>query len=62
MNTASFGVQELDAQSIRLVNGGEESGGVVSVLTWIGEQVIENWDHVKAGFSDGYNGTGYKPR
>ncbi|HET6763547.1 MAG TPA: hypothetical protein VFH27_07735 [Longimicrobiaceae bacterium] len=60
MNTAAFGVEELDERSIREISGGEEGDG--GIVRWIVVQVIENWDHVKAGFSDGYSGSGYNPR
>ena len=50
-------LQELSIQEMRVYEGGSTPK---SVWLWLGEQIIENWDDIKQGFSDGWNGT-YNP-
>jgi hypothetical protein len=48
-NVAAFDVQELDAETMRDVNGGG------SFWVWLAEQVISNFGDLVDGIKDGYN-------
>lgn len=49
----------LSTIEMKNINGGNEAGR--GFWFWLGQQVVENWDHIKAGAADGWNGT-YNPR
>ncbi|CEJ70761.1 hypothetical protein BN1195_03099 [Chryseobacterium oranimense G311] len=51
MNLAKLNLEELEAHETIVVNGGGNGGWV-----WLAEQVIENWNEIKSGLSDGWNG------
>ncbi|WP_165579303.1 hypothetical protein [Chryseobacterium sp. BLS98] len=55
MNLAKLNLVELEAHETILVNGGGNGGWL-----WLAEQVIENWNEIKSGLSDGWNGN-YNP-
>jgi len=59
MTLAAFGVEELNAREVQEINGGEGFWGEVAKI--VIESAIENYDHIKAGLADGWNGT-YNPR
>ncbi|MGC1205567.1 MAG: hypothetical protein WA839_11860 [Flavobacteriaceae bacterium] len=59
-NLENFGVQELDAKEVIVIEGGIRGGGspwgyVFAGLLWIASE----WDDISAGFSDGVSGKEY---
>lgn len=59
MNLKNLNVQDMNSLEMVEVEGGlmQENGG----WAWLAGQIIDNWDHIKAGAVDGWNGT-YNPR
>ena len=47
MDVKSLNLVELNVQEAREIDGGG--------WMWLAEQIIENWDDIKRGVSDGYN-------
>ncbi|QPH38202.1 bacteriocin [Pedobacter endophyticus] len=49
----NFGVQELDAREMKTIDG----GGWLRKLGWgyLATEVIDHWDEIKKGFSNGWN-------
>jgi hypothetical protein len=52
----NFGVLEMDAMEMVEENGGNTPGWVKK-LGWgyLFTEVVDNWDEIKKGFSDGWN-------
>lgn len=52
----NFGVVEMHAKEMRETDGGQAPGWLKK-LGWgyLATQVIDNWEDIKKGFSDGYN-------
>ncbi|RDC57311.1 hypothetical protein DU508_09070 [Pedobacter chinensis] len=54
----NFGVQEMDAKEMVVIDGGNlppwAKGGIWGAIAY---EIMDNWKAVKAGLSDGWNGT-----
>lgn len=51
MNLKNLNLTELNTLEIKEINGGGNGGWV-----WLAEQIIDNWNEIKNGVKDGWNG------
>ena len=59
----TFDLSKMELSALSNVEMLEVDGGALPPwvrafgATWIADQIIENWEDIKAGLSDGYNAT-----
>jgi len=51
MDLQKLNLVELDLEEATLIDGGKGIG-----WAWLAEQIVENWNEIKQGVSDGWNG------
>ena len=56
MKTTTWNLVELDATEMTNIEGGSKG-----IWGWLIKEIIENWDEIKRGASDGWNGRPYNP-
>ena len=56
MNITTLDLVEISYEEAEILNGGGKG-----FWAWLGQEIIENWDEIKRGISDGWNGT-YNPK
>jgi len=57
LELSNFGVLEMDAREMIEQDGGNNTPGWIKKLGWgyLLTEVVDNWDEIKKGFSDGWN-------
>ncbi|MGC4232747.1 MAG: hypothetical protein QM594_07190 [Niabella sp.] len=56
MILTTYGLTELNNNEVLQVEGGSKG-----FWSWLVKQIIDNWDEIKQGASDGWNGRPYNP-
>lgn len=57
MELKEWGLSTLDSAEMAGIDGGSWFSKIVKGITgiWLMEKIVDNWDEIKQGFSDGWN-------
>ncbi|WP_396193231.1 hypothetical protein [Flavobacterium sp.] len=57
MNIRELNLEEISSIELLEINGGTAAPSWLRKLGWgyLAQQVVDNWDDIKSGFSAGYN-------
>ena len=59
MEKQTFDLKEMGLTALGEFEMRETEGGLPNWVIWLGEQIISNWDDIKAGAKDGWNSVHY---